>query len=98
MPRRGVEAGAQDHGGAIAAGAIAGVAVAALVAGSVILLIVLLLGAVGGGLLAGIGALAVDSARGRPNRSPEHPMPTLGVDGGPAAQRAEAGHVSPSPR
>ena len=78
------------------AGVVAGVVVAALFAGSIMLVLMLATGAVVGGVVAGGAVLALTAARGRPASSGDHRMPTLSAGGGPEAQRAEAGHTSPS--
>jgi hypothetical protein len=55
------EAGFQ-HGGAVATGAVVGTFAAAVVAGSLVLVIMLMLGAVLGGTIAGIVAMLRDAA------------------------------------
>jgi len=83
------------HGSALGAGAVLGLLVAAVIAGSIFLVIMLAGGAVIGALVFGLIALARDRVRTSP--SGDRPPPTLGVDGGPHAQRAEAGGASPEP-
>jgi hypothetical protein len=90
------ERGGEEHGATMAVGAVAGTLAAALVAGSVILVVVLATGAVVGAVVAGTLALAAAQVRGRRDESGDHPAPGLSPEGGPAAQREEAGHTSPS--
>jgi hypothetical protein len=59
----------------------------------VVTLLVVALAAVLIGLVVAIAAAAVKGL----GRSGDHPIPTLSAGGGPAAQRSEAGHESPTP-
>lgn len=83
------------HGSALGAGAVLGLLVAAVVAGSVVLVIMLALGAVIGAMVFGLVALARDWRHRQP--SGDRLPPTLSNDGSPHAQRAEAGGASPEP-
>jgi hypothetical protein len=78
---------------------VAGLAAVALViyTQGVVAVLVLALVIVLVGLLVGFGWSIVQAARGRAvDRSGDHPPPGFKSSGGPAAQRAEAGHESPA--
>ena len=97
MAERATQEGSNDvHAGALGIGAAIGAVIAAIWAGSVMLLIVLAFGAAAGAVIAGIVAFVGDLWRGRADRSGDHNPPGFRAGGGPAAERAEAGHTSPS--
>ena len=62
----------------------------------VVALLVFALAALLVGLVIGFGWSIVKAARGRVPESGDAPPPGFTPNGGPAAQRAEAGHASPS--
>ena len=76
-------------------GGLAAVALLVMTRGVVTLLVFALL-AVLVGLVIGVGVAAVKAVRGRVPESGDHAPPGFKAGGGPAKQRAEAGHVSPS--
>lgn len=81
----------------VAVGAFAGTLVAALVAGSLMLVLLLAFGAILGAVAALLVVFVGRRLRGERGGSPEHGGQSLSLRTGPAAQRAEAGHASPSP-
>jgi hypothetical protein len=92
------EHGGPSHGGAVVTGAIAGTVIVAMLVGSFLLVLLLLLGAVAGVVIAGLIALAADTARGRVAPSGDRrPPKRFDPDGGPAARREEAAGPSPEP-
>jgi hypothetical protein len=76
-------------------GALVAVALLVFTRG-VVTLLVLGLVAVLAGLVVGLGYATIKAVRGKVPESGDHNPPGFGAGGGPAKQRAEAGHVSPS--
>ena len=79
----------------IVIGALVAVALLVLTRGVVTLLVLGLL-AVVIGLVVGVAYAMFQAVRGKVPESGDHNPPGFKAGGGPAKQRAEAGHVSPS--
>ena len=79
----------------VAVAAIAAVVLLVMTRGVVSLLVLGLL-AVLVGLVIGVGYSLFEAVRGKVPESGDHNPPGFKSGGGPAKQRAEAGHVSPS--
>jgi hypothetical protein len=90
------DSAAPSHRSELIAGAVLVLVLVVALLEGVAAVLLLALVAVLVGLAVGVVLAITRAARGEDDRSGDHEMPSLRAAGGPAAQRAESGHVSPS--